>query len=244
MVNGDEIGYSMIQITELGKGVMFVAKILISIAIKQLIGLAEPGIIQGIESAAGLADKAMQMLPDIMQTESLSGIKDLQMNMKTLTDGLRTIEESLFQLKADELAEFDIKNEEDWVRIFAPIKPILKRFLESKSPEKMGVQVARDQYGKSAWLCKVHAKEMFDMKPISNSINSLNMSADEYHFNFCYNHNNYNYYGHRNVRSFQRIGQHLGWKWCGWVSKWAKHVCKFQLSCRRRGGLPWQYLCC
>ena len=31
----------------------------------QLIGLSDPGIIQGIESAIGLADKGMQMLPDV-----------------------------------------------------------------------------------------------------------------------------------------------------------------------------------
>ena len=125
----------------------------------QLIGLSDPGIIQGIESAIGLADKGMQMLPDIMQTDSLNDIKDLKINMKTMTDGLRSIEESLSQLKSDELVGYDIKNEDDWVRIF-----------ESKSPEKMGVQVARDQYGKAAWLCEVHAKEMSEMKPISKPL--------------------------------------------------------------------------
>ena len=127
MVKGEDIGYSMIKITELGKGTMIVAKVLISIAIKQLIGLSDPGMVQGVESAFGLADKGMQMLPNIMQCESLNGIKDLKINMKTMTDGLRTIEQSLFQLKADELADFDIKNEGDWVRIFAPTKPILKK---------------------------------------------------------------------------------------------------------------------
>ena len=99
MVKGDDIGYSMIQITELWKGIMIVAKILISIAIKQLIGLSDPGMMQGIESAYGLADKGMQMLPDIMQCESLDGIKDLEINMQTMTDGLRTIWQSLSKVK-------------------------------------------------------------------------------------------------------------------------------------------------
>ena len=52
-----------------------------------------------------------------------------------MSDGLKTIERSLSQFKSEELAEFELKNEEDWVRIFAPIKPILKKFLEGQSAE-------------------------------------------------------------------------------------------------------------
>ena len=178
LVKGDDIGYSMIQITELGKGIMIVAKVLISIAIKHLIGLAEPGILNGIESAAGLADQGMQLLPEIMKSNAVSGVRDINVDMRTLSDGLQSIEASLSTFQSDELLNFDIKGEDDWVRIFAPIKPILKRFLDGKSPEKMGVQVSRDKFGKATWLCQFHAKELSMLKPISNSVQSLKMSAE------------------------------------------------------------------
>jgi hypothetical protein len=173
LVKGDDFGYSMLQITQLGKGVMIVAKVLISIAMKQLIGISD-GINQGIDSLVGITSNDLN---GIISNPLVAGIKDIKMDVETLTNGLKSLEKSISTLKSDDLVQYDIQNEQDWVRIFAPIKPILKQFLEGKSPERMGVQACRDEYGKAMWLCKEHSMKSMGMKSkLESSAQSLAFS--------------------------------------------------------------------
>jgi hypothetical protein len=172
LVKGEDLGYSMLQITQLGKGIMIVAKVLISIAMKQLIGISD-GINQGLDSLVGVTG----YMNGIISNPLVEGIKDIKVDVDTLTNGLKSLESSISKLKSDDLVQYDIQNEQDWVRIFGPIKPILKQFLEGKSPERMGVQACRDEYGKAVWLCKEHSMKSMGMKSkLESSVQSLAFS--------------------------------------------------------------------
>jgi hypothetical protein len=138
---------------------MIVAKVLITIAVKSLTqGILDASAISGMETANGLIDNAIKNLPTIMSSPMLSNVPDLATNLKMMEMGLTNLDKSIAKLDAGEITKYDLRNTEDWVTIFAPIKPMIKSFLESKDPSRMmGVQPCRDRFGKSLWLCKNHA---------------------------------------------------------------------------------------
>jgi hypothetical protein len=138
---------------------MIVAKVLITIAVKSLTqGILDASAISGMETANGLIDNAIKNLPTIMSSPMLSNVPDLATNLKMMEMGLTNLDKSIAKLDAGEITKYDLRNTEDWVTIFAPIKPMIKSFLESKDPSRMmGVQPCRDRFGKSLWLCKKHA---------------------------------------------------------------------------------------
>jgi hypothetical protein len=121
---------------------------LIVIAIKALCqGLVDIGAdIDVTGDSMNMIGAALKFIPphDELQEKGLTMLKD----------GLSQLEQSISKIPPEELDSFDAKKDEDWIRIFAPVKPILKEFLQGKDPTKMGVQLARDRYGKSLWLCK------------------------------------------------------------------------------------------
>ena len=142
----------------LGNGVMIVAKVLITIAVKSLTqGILDASVIPGMETANELIDNAVKNLPAIMSSPMLSSVPDVATNLKMLELGLANLDQSIAKLDAGEIKKYELRNTDDWVTIFAPIKPMIKSFLESKDPARMGVQPCRDRFGKSLWLCKSHA---------------------------------------------------------------------------------------
>jgi hypothetical protein len=73
----------------LGNGVMIVAKVLITIAVKSLTqGILDASLIPGMETANGLIDNAIKNLPVIMSSPMLSNVPDVATNLKMYRVGI------------------------------------------------------------------------------------------------------------------------------------------------------------
>jgi serine/threonine protein kinase len=161
---GPNDGYSMINITALGKAVMLLASALLSIAIKSLVG-SDLGI-QVCSAVNGFTGD--QQLNKQIQNSITAKLQDplLMKDLILLKDTFAQVNTGIKTLDMSDSVTLNDPN--DWIKTFAPLKPIIKDFLASKDISKMGVQQCRDSSGKVLWVCKEHSN-LFNNAILTNA---------------------------------------------------------------------------
>ena len=165
-------GYSIVQITTLGKAVILMAQLLISVAIKHLVGDVGSGAIReitrNIMNLSGLQEgsPAFKMAMDHLAAKTTSDTSMEKMSTTAAQESFLTMSRAAVDLCSnmadftrDDFAQVGTpQTEADWIKVFAPLKPVIKDFLQGKDLTKMGVQQCRERNGKMVWVCKHHAK--------------------------------------------------------------------------------------
>lgn len=86
-----------------------------------------------------------------------NGIPDAPKDWEFMKKSFNQVTELVAGIDPKDMSAFQkAKTEQDWIEIFAPLKPLIKEFLKGKDLAKMGVQLGQRKNGKAVWICKTH----------------------------------------------------------------------------------------